>query len=43
MWRIAILSMGLLSLILTACDQGLFVDNERLGNGDYEVLALIAE
>jgi hypothetical protein len=43
MLRMAILSIGLLSLILTACDQSLFVDNDRFGNGDYEVEALIAE
>jgi hypothetical protein len=43
MWRLAILSIGLVSLVLSACDQQLFVDNDRLGNGDYEVMALIAE
>ena len=43
MWRMAILSMGLLSLVLAACDQALFVDNDRFGNGEYEVVALIAE
>ena len=43
MRRLAIFSMGLLSLVLAACDQSLFADNDRFGNGDYEVVALIAE
>jgi len=39
MWRLAILSMGLL---LAACDQEL-VGTDRFGDGDYEVVALIAD
>jgi hypothetical protein len=39
----AIVSIGLVSLALAACDQGLFTDTDRFGNGDYEVVALIAE
>jgi hypothetical protein len=35
--------MGLLSLFLAACDQGLLSGMGRAGDGDYEVLALIAE
>src|SRR5262249_30255241 len=43
MWRLTIVSMGFLSLVLSACDQSLFTDSDRYGNGDYEVVALIAE
>jgi hypothetical protein len=42
MWRLAIVSMGFLSLVLAACDPE-FAGNDRMGNGDYEVVALIAE
>jgi hypothetical protein len=42
MWRLVILSMGLFSLVLAACDQDL-VGNDGMGNGDYEVVALTAE
>jgi hypothetical protein len=43
MWRMAILSIGLLSLVLASCDSALFAGRDRPGNGDYEVMALIAE
>ena len=42
MWRLAILSMGLLSFALAACDPSLFAGN-GWGDGDYEVVALMAE
>ena len=41
MLRTAFISVGLLAL--AACGQALFDDSDRLGNGDYEVVTLIAE
>ena len=43
MGRMAVLSIGLLLLVLTSCGGAVLRDNDRFGNGDYEVLALTAE
>ena len=41
MWRMALMSLGILGIALSACDQG--VQIARPGTGDYEVVALAAD
>jgi hypothetical protein len=41
MWRIALMSLGILGIALSACDQDVQIATP--GNGDYEIVALMAE
>jgi hypothetical protein len=41
MWRILLITFGFLAVALTACEQTTAF-NTPWGNGDYEVVALIA-
>ena len=40
MWRTFLISLGLMTMALTACDQSIQIAQPR---GDYEVVALIAD
>jgi hypothetical protein len=41
MWRMALMSLGILGIALCACDQD--VQIAKPGAGDYEVVALVAD
>ena len=41
MWRKCLISFGLLSMVLTACNPQLLI--AKIDPGDYEVVALIAQ
>jgi hypothetical protein len=41
MWRMALMSLGILAIALSACDQE--VQIAKPGSGDYEVVALVAD
>ena len=41
MWRMALMSLGILGIALSACDQGVQIATP--GAGDYEVVALVAD
>jgi hypothetical protein len=41
MWRIALMSLAVLAVALTACEQE--VQLAKPGAGDYEVVALVAD
>jgi len=41
MWRIVLLALRALTVAVSACEPATF--NTAWGNGDYEVVALIAE
>jgi hypothetical protein len=41
MWRIALTSLGILGIALSACEQE--VQIAKPGSGDYEVVALMAD
>ena len=41
MWRIALMSLGILGIVLSACEQE--VQIAKPGSGDYEVVALMAD
>ena len=41
MWRIALMSLGILAIALSACEQE--VQIAKPGSGDYEVVALMAD
>jgi hypothetical protein len=41
MWRIALMSLGILGIALSACEQE--VQIAKPGSGDYEVVALMAD
>jgi hypothetical protein len=41
MWRIALMSLGILGIALSACDQD--VQIAKPVTGDYEVVALVAD
>ena len=41
MWRIALMSLGILAIALSACDQD--VQIAKPAAGDYEVVALVAD
>jgi hypothetical protein len=41
MWRIALMSLGILGIALSACEQD--VQIAKPATGDYEVVALVAD
>jgi len=41
MWRIALMSLGILGIALSACEHE--VQIAKPGSGDYEVVALVAD
>jgi hypothetical protein len=41
MWRIALMSLGILAIALSACEQDVLI--AKPGAGDYEVVALVAD
>ena len=41
MWRIALMSLGVLAIALGACEQDVLI--AKPGAGDYEVVALVAD
>jgi hypothetical protein len=41
MWRIALMSLGILGIALSACEQE--VQIAKPGSGDYEIVALVAD
>jgi hypothetical protein len=41
MWRMVLMSLGILGIAMSACDQD--VQIAKPGNGDYEVVALVAD
>jgi hypothetical protein len=43
MWRMALVTVGLLMMLVSACDQDVLIAKPSAGNGDYEVMALVAE
>jgi hypothetical protein len=41
MWRIALMSLGILGIALSACEQEVLV--AKPSAGDYEIVALVAD